>query len=137
MATLSFLIFPIVGSTLTFTSSNTKPSQPCVFSVAFKVGNITGSTLSVTYGGVTHGTATFDRNLSATQNTLASLIFTSPAASVASLNFNIIGNAGTLYTWNWSAYSGSSINTQIRGNLTVPYGTVLVMIFYTEVLKHL
>ena len=81
------LNFPIVGSTLTFTSSNTKPSQPCVFSVTFKVGNITGFTLSVTYGGVTYGTATFDQNLSATQNTIASLTFTSPAASVASLNF--------------------------------------------------
>ena len=120
------LNFPIVGSTLTFTSSNTKPSQPCVFSASVKLGTSTGFTLSITYGGITYGTALFEQNatLNTENNTLVSVSFTAPDASVTSLNFNIIGRAGTLYSWSWSAFSGSSINTQIRGNLTVPNGTI-------------
>ena len=52
------------------------------------------------------------------------LSFTAPAASVTSLNFNIIGRAGTIYAWNWSAYDGSSVDTRIRGNLYMTSGTI-------------
>ena len=88
------------------------------------MGTSTGFTLSVTYGGVTYGSTLFDQNLSTTQNTIFTVAFTAPAASVAALNFNIIGRAGTIFAWSWSAFDGSSVDTRIRGNLFMTSGTI-------------
>jgi len=118
------LTFPSTSSTLTFTSSNNKPLQACTFGVSIMLGSATSFILSVTNGGITYGSAVYDQNLSTTQYTNVTLSFTAPADTVNSLNFNIGGRAGTVYARNWYALAGTGINTQLRGNLNVPYGNV-------------
>ena len=116
------LTFPS-SSILTFTSSNSLPSQTCTLTVSVMLGTATSLSLSITYGGTTYATNTYN-GLSSTQYTNLSLSFTSPSGmTVSALNFNI-SSVGTIYTRGWAAFAGSSVITQIRGNLNIPYGSV-------------
>ena len=118
------LNFPSTGASLTLTSSNNCPSQPCTFTVSVMLGNAASFTLSITYGGITYGSVAYTQNLSTTQYTNISLSFNAPGVSVSALNFNITNATGTLYTRGWAAFAGSSVKTLLRGNLNVPYGSV-------------
>ena len=56
------------------------------------------------------------------------MTFTSPSGSVNSLNINLNAKNGTsgptIFTRAWAVFVGSAVNTQVRGNLSVPYGSV-------------
>ena len=59
--------------------------------------------------------------LSTTKYTNITLPFSSPGFAVGGFNVSIGNRFGTLYTRGWAVFAGSSVDTQVRGNLNVPY----------------
>jgi hypothetical protein len=62
-------------------------------------------------------------NISTTSYTNFNIPFTSPSIS-NEFYIQLNGVVGNLLARNWAVISGTSVNTQVKGNLNVPYGII-------------
>ena len=112
-ASLSYSIFP-----------NTYPGQPC--SLLFSMQGGTASSITVSFKTVGSGTVistTTLTNISTTSYTNFTIPFTSPPA-LNTFYMLLNGATGTFNARNWAVIMGTSVNTQIKGNVNVPYGNI-------------
>jgi hypothetical protein len=87
------LNLPSTSSYLFISTPNKYPLQSCRVNFSVMLGTADSFTVSSTNGtqsgGATYGTATYTQNLSTTQYTNLTLVFTSPASTTNILNINI------------------------------------------------
>jgi hypothetical protein len=120
------LTFPTTSAALNIACPNTYPLTACNVSVSVMLGNATSFVLSVSFSGTTYATNTYTsaNGLSTNNYTNITLPFTSPGFAVGGFNVSIGNRVGTLNTRGWAVFAGSAVDTQIRGNLKIPYGSV-------------
>ena len=119
------LTFPSTSAQLLYTiNTNSYSSQASTLSFSMQGG--TASTITVSLKVVGSGTVLATNtlsNISFTTYTNFNIPFTSPGLS-DSFFITLTGATGNCVARNWNVFAGTSVNTQIRGNLSVPYGNI-------------
>ena len=125
---MQHLTFLNSDSTLSVSISNTiSTSTLCTISVAVKLDTANGFTLAISKNTTPLATQTFNSStLNNTYFTIISMTFT--VASSGNLTLSLLPDSsydiGSIYTSNWSIYTGLPQSTNIRGNVLVPYGSI-------------
>jgi hypothetical protein len=118
------LTFTSSSSSLSLYVSNIYNSRACTLAFSIETYSISSLTITITNSeSVVVVTQTLN-NLSNSQFQNITIPFTAPGLGD---NFIIkLNNAvGTLcLTRGWALFAGTSVNTQIRGNLSVPFGII-------------